>query len=311
MTTPQKFTDIIIELLSSPPGRQLTAGEIADLIVASYPEFCARKKATTVAKTDEALRAQINSEIGARYANDSFRRRVGRTADTPHRYFLQPAVITAPPEISPPRGNDRPDTAALRGEARLYPLLARYCRTLNIHTLRINEKVSRKQEETRNNIWLHADVVGFKDTIAAYTEDTRTAVSAMRATGIGLMYSFEVKGEIIKPGRLRSYFFQTVSNSSWAHYSYLVAPGIEREAEDELRLLCASFKIGFIQLDERDPETASRILVDAPRTDLDWDMINRIAEVNPDFGQYLKNINLISKGYDDPNYQPPKWDLDF
>ena len=63
------------------------------------------------------------------------------------------------------------------------------------------------------------------------------------------MYSFEVKDGIIKSHELREYFFQTVSNSSWANYSYLVAEGLGGDlVEKELQLLCASFKIGLINL---------------------------------------------------------------
>ena len=55
---------------------------------------------------------------------------------------------------------------------------------------------------------------------------------------------------------------------------------------DELQLLCSSFGIGYIQLNKDDP-TESQIIIKAPRTSLDWNMINRIANVNKDFQKYL------------------------
>ena len=122
------------------------------------------------------------------------------------------------------------------------------------------------------------------------------------------LYSFEVKEGIIKNCDLRKYFFQTVSNSSWANYSYLVAEGIEEKAKEELQLLCASFNIGFIQLNKEEPEE-SDIVIQAPKTDIDWNMINRISDENPDFRQYLKNISLTYKRHSNPDIQPAKWDI--
>ena len=52
------------------------------------------------------------------------------------------------------------------------------------------------------------------------------------------LYSFEVKDGIITAGNLREAFFQTVSNSSWANYSYLVAEKLHDNADEELQLLC-------------------------------------------------------------------------
>ena len=191
-------------------------------------------------------------------------------------------------------------------EQALYPKLARYCRTLGICTLRIDEKTSRKGGE-KANIWLHADVVGFRDVSDNYHEATRECLIEYRAERSHL-YSFEVKAGIIRKCELRQYFFQTVSNSSWANYSCLVAEGIEDRAKEELQLLCASFGIGFIQLNREEPEE-SDIVIQAPRTDLDWNMINRIAVENADFRQYLKNMSLAYKRHSNPDIQPAQWDI--
>ena len=172
--------------------------------------------------------------------------------------------------------------------------------------MRIDEKTSRKGGE-KANIWLHADVVGFRDVSDNYHEATRECLIEYRAERSHL-YSFEVKAGIIRKCELRQYFFQTVSNSSWANYSYLVAEGIEDRAKEELQLLCASFGIGFIQLNREEPEE-SDIVIQAPWTDLDWNMINRIAVENADFRQYLKNISLAYKRHSNPDIQPAQWDI--
>ena len=93
------------------------------------------------------------------------------------------------------------------------------------------------------------------------------------------LYSFEVKAGTIETSDLRKYFFQTVSNSFWANYSYLVAEDVNDKAFEELQLLCSSFNIGYIQLNIDEPQE-SQIVIKAPKTSLDWNMINRIANEN-------------------------------
>ena len=55
----------------------------------------------------------------------------------------------------------------------------------------------------------------------------------------------------INLSNLREYYFQAVSNSSWAHERYLVAIHIVEEPEliDEMRRLNNAFGIGVIRLD--------------------------------------------------------------
>ncbi len=48
-------------------------------------------------------------------------------------------------------------------------------------------------------------------------------------------------------------FFQTVSNSAWANYSYLVAADIDERALNELQILCKAYNIGVIKLNKDNP----------------------------------------------------------
>ena len=177
-----------------------------------------------------------------------------------------------------------------------------------MQTLRIDEKKSNKKGGKKHNIWLHADIVGFKDLSLKYDDETRNCFVSCSDEKFAL-YSFEVKDGVIESSKLREYFFQTVSNSSWANYSYIVAEGIEDSAKEELQLLCASFKIGYIQLDKDNPVEGSDIVIKAPKTDLDWDMINRISIENPDFRQYLYNIPRMFGKHSSDEYKKIKWDI--
>lgn len=61
------------------------------------------------------------------------------------------------------------------------------------------------------------------------------------------MFSFELKKEI-NYSNLREYYFQAVSNSSWAHEGYLIALKVEEELYEKLRRLNNVFGIGIIRL---------------------------------------------------------------
>ena len=67
------------------------------------------------------------------------------------------------------------------------------------------------------------------------------------------LWSFEVK-LLINRSNVRECFFQSVSNSSWSNFGYLVAAEIEgQDTLKELRMLFAAHGIGLIKLDADNP----------------------------------------------------------
>ncbi len=294
----QNLNQIIISLLKSKSNQYLTAREIAEFIWDNEQEFCNKKMKNTTRKGKDELISQIIAEVSSRYPR-SLCKIISRTADRPHRYYYNDCSETK--TASEKRKNKQE-------ELELYPKLAQYCDSLGIKTLRIDEKTSKKDGGKNHNIWLHADIVGYQDLAEKFNDETRECLIEFSSER-SYLYAFEVKDGIIKTCDLREYFFQTVSNSSWANYSYLVAEGIEEKAKEELQLLCSSFNIGYIQLNREFP-LDSDIVIQATKTDLDWRMINRIAEENPDFRKYLKNISLSYKKHSNKDIQNPVWDID-
>ncbi len=110
------------------------------------------------------------------------------------------------------------------------------------------------------------------------------------------LISFELKKEI-NLSTLREKFFQTVSNSSWANESYLVAAEISENQDflTELSRLSGSFGIGVIQLDIADPNSSKVLLPAKTRDNLDWDTINKLTVMNKDFKQFIKRIRIDLK----------------
>ena len=104
------------------------------------------------------------------------------------------------------------------------------------------------------------------------------------------LYSFEMK-TILNFSNLREFYFQAVSNSSWAHEGYLVALEIDEDESfrAELKRLNNAFGIGVIKLNAENVSQSEVLLNAKQNVNLDWDTIDRLSE-NPDFKQFISDI---------------------
>ena len=162
-----------------------------------------------------------------------------------------------------------------------------------------------KREKSGKNKWLHPDIVGVHFPFDSYTDNTLKLFDVLKVNPYKL-YSFEMKISLTL-SNLREYYFQAVSNSSWAHEGYLVALKISEEPElmDELRRLNNAFGIGVIRLDA-EHFMQSEILFSAKEKDsLDWDTINRLVDDNRSFKSFLNDlmedvkVGKVKSRYDD------------
>ncbi|OQX23906.1 MAG: hypothetical protein BWK80_23545 [Desulfobacteraceae bacterium IS3] len=137
--------------------------------------------------------------------------------------------------------------------------------------------------------WIHPDIVGCYFPFQDWKSEVIQFGSALGNVSVKL-YSFEIKKEL-NFGNLREAFFQTVSNSSWAHEGYLVAADISADEDfiSELQRLSTSFGIGIIKLDTEDAD-ASKVVYPAKFKEyLDWDGINKLS-INKDFKEFIDRI---------------------
>ncbi len=150
------------------------------------------------------------------------------------------------------------------------------------------------------NKWLHPDLVGvyysFNDQVREYEKviiDFQNDFSIVATK----LFSFELKVKI-DISNLREYYFQAVSNSSWANEGYLVTLELEKGIIDEVRRLANSFGIGLIKLNAQNFEDGQIIVPATNRKQLDIDAMDRLASENKDFSLFLQNIiddNKIKK----------------
>lgn len=180
-------------------------------------------------------------------------------------------------------------------ERDLHPLLVKFAdsfyhfRGAKLKT--IFHENSLKQKKGYNK-WIHPDLVGvyfsFNDKFREYEKVVIDFQNDFSITATKL-FSFElkIKGDI---SNLREFYFQAVSNSSWANEGYLVTLKLDEEVVEEARRLANSFGIGLIKLDAENIEEGQIVVPAAYRQELDIDSMDRLASENKDFAVFLQNI---------------------
>ena len=91
--------------------------------------------------------------------------------------------------------------------------------------------------------------------------------------------------------QLKQYFFQALSNSSWANYGYLVAYEIDESLHEEIRRLNAAFGIGVILLQAKPADV--KILCQAKEKELDYETIDKLCHLNPDFKAFIEGMTKV------------------
>lgn len=153
----------------------------------------------------------------------------------------------------------------------------------------ISEKKSAKRTKGHNE-WLHPNMVGVYFPFEEYQENTLRLLETFKENPYKL-FSFEIK-VMVNFANLREYYFQAVSNSSWADEGYLVAMDIQDDSDliDELRRLNNAFGIGVIVLNAGNIEQSEILFAAKPHEKLDWDTIDRLVEENSDFRDWLQQL---------------------
>lgn len=175
-------------------------------------------------------------------------------------------------------------------ERDLHPLLVSFVNSddhFQAHTFTIHHESSTKRNKG-NELWMHPDLVSVH-----FPFDDMRSSSIELAKNLGKdtikIFSFEMKRDVSN-ANVREYYFQAVSNSSWANEGYLVAPRISQDALNQLSRLNASFGIGVIRLN-LDDAYQSEIILPSRENELDLMMIDDLSEINPDFLKFVSLIN--------------------
>lgn len=149
-----------------------------------------------------------------------------------------------------------------------------------------------KSKKEGLNEWIHPDIVGVYIPIEDWSKEVIELNNLTNSNAI-VLYAFELKKKIDR-SNYREYFFQAVSNSSWANEGYLVAGEIKEDDElyNELERLSSSFGIGIIQLDLNDIYSSKVLYHSTRKKEIDWDTVNKLGDLNSDFQKFLQDVRI-------------------
>ena len=100
-----------------------------------------------------------------------------------------------------------------------------------------------------------------------------------------------VYGEIKTDKKLKEYYFQALSNSSWANEGYLVSLNFNEGLKDELIRLHQSFGMGFIKLNAKNLFESEVLIKAKYKKELDFNTIDKIS-TNEDYKKFIEKITL-------------------
>lgn len=173
-------------------------------------------------------------------------------------------------------------------ERSLHRLLANYLLGENILSKTIFHESSNRIDQAQK--WVHPDMVGVE--FNEFQESaTRSLLKAAETKQYIALYSYELKRSIENDHRLKEYFFQALSNSSWANYGYLVAFEISEDVMEEMARLNRAFGIGVIKLSPYIDDTVE--LFPARKNELDYYTIDKLCRINSDFKNFITKVTKV------------------
>ncbi len=176
-------------------------------------------------------------------------------------------------------------------EEDLHIPLSKYLHTMKIYSKTINANSTTTQQKGKMK-WGTPDIVGvtFRENI---NENILELFNNINLPTVEI-YAYELKLQITL-SNLIEYYFQAVSNSSWANEAWLVAMEIDvNDAEliEEIKRLNQSFGVGVIYLNYTSPEDSEIIISAKKRNYLDIDTMNKLTQ-NNQFNDFIKNVNKV------------------
>lgn len=276
-------------------NRPLSPGEIWRIAKAKGYD----KDVATKGKTPEAtLGARLYVDV-----RDNPRSIFVTRGSRPKRFILRSLADTLEGNVLEDQPVIRPERQSLQ-EKDLHPFIVYYgFYYFKAFLKTINHNKSKRKEFGE---WVHPDIVGCYFPFDDWKNEVVEISSLMGDPAVKL-FSFELKREL-SFSNLRESFFQTVSNSSWAHEGYLAAADIDSDEDfrEELKRLSTAFGIGIIKIDINEPDSTEILLPARSKDSVDWETVNKLADINSDFSDFLKRVktDLASREVRREKYDP-------
>ncbi len=304
----------VIKFLEQNPGQVFSTKEIATWFFENYEDA---SRAITKDSNPKAIiqkvmgringeRVSIEKSSKVKYENingsNQFSYNDSDDTENEQVNLLDAKNKTEVSDASPTDAAKPAPTGNKKIEEGLYPILREYLESgyPTVYAKHINDHISEKDQGKNGHRWRHPDLVGVERSGEDWSDGIRKCADAYSGETPKLkLWSFEVKNEIRK-SESREYFFQAVSNSSWANYGYLVARKIHKNAMSDLYILSQLHGIGLIRLNVETPANSQIVIPAKERQEIDWNTADTLFKINDDFKDYVKNIRLF--------YQSDEWD---
>lgn len=189
--------------------------------------------------------------------------------------------------------NEIKESKTSYSERDLHPLLSRFIsfnENFKAYTKTIYHESSIKTKKGMDK-WLYPDIVGVSFEYKDYQKELNKFIGKFSSLPIKI-YAFEMKKHL-SVSSFREYYFQAVSNSSWANEGYLVALDIDESDEelmDLMKRLSYSFGIGVISLNSQNVDESVILARAEFRENLDYSVMNELSMKNPDFKKFLESV---------------------
>ena len=173
-------------------------------------------------------------------------------------------------------------------ERDLHMLLSTYLKNSSVYSKTIFHE--RSTNSDKNKKWVHPDMVGIKF-LKLQSKSSQNLLKITNKNDLFKIYSYEIKKEINSDYDLKKYYFQAVSNSSWANYGYLVAFEISNSLYDEIERLNQSFGIGVIELNSNPFQSVE--LYPAKFNSIDFKTVDKLCKINSDFDKFVESTEKL------------------
>ncbi len=219
--------------------------------------------------------------------------RVGRVKQNgAYFYYLTKNDIVVIEEVNTSaseKNESKKNSKAYFSERDLHILFVSYLKSRGVYAKTILHEESKNSKDDTQK-WAHPDVVGVK--FAKFKSETSSKLlKTLEKKDSCEIISYEIKKEINSDYELKKYYFQAVSNSSWANLGYLVAFDINDNLKEEMERLNKSFGIGIIKLHANPFE--SQILFQSSYKNLDYQTIDKLCHINEKYRKLIEQIEKI------------------
>ncbi len=243
-------------------------------------------------KTAKTPESTISALLGSFIRNNDIRVQRTKTDRGKFVYYLSQNELNISIDNFNEPLEEKIQTKKTYQERDLHQLLSSYLKNKNIFAKTILHEESKNSKDNHQK-WIHPDMIGV-EFLHLTSKVNKAFMKILNKSDTLKLTSYEIKKEINTDYELKKCYFQTVSNSSWANYGYLVALEIDLSLKEEMQRLNQSFGIGIINLKANPYE--SEILFQAKFKELDFRTIDKLCRVNQKYESFIEIIEKALSG---------------